>query len=146
MLKLAKPEDSEDLKRMSLSFFHESPYAKYGVSEERIDNIIQDFTKTDTTKLCLLSMEGDKAVGVLAAIAAPNLYNFRQGCFEVIWWVDPPYRTYKRTYEIIEAYVYWGRNIVKAQTIQLVTLSPKLHKLYTKLGFSKAEEAYIQEL
>lgn len=145
-LKIATYAEAQDLKRMSLAFFEASPYKKYGVDENRVDGLVQDFLTSDLDKLCLCLMSGNTAIGVLAAAATPNLFNNRKACIEIIWWIDPEHRGYGDAKKMVDAYEYWARYKVNAQVIQLVTLDPALGKLYKRLGFDKAEEAWIKEL
>jgi Acetyltransferases, including N-acetylases of ribosomal proteins len=145
-LKVATNDEAEDIKQMALAFFEASPYSKYGVDAEKVGVIIQEFLNSDPLEKMLIAlMDGDKAVGVLATIAAENIFNRQKLCCELIWWIDPEYRNYGSARKMVQAYEYWAKHKVKAQIIQLISLDDK-DKLYTHLGFTKIEQAYTKEI
>lgn len=147
-LKIATDNEAEDLIRLSTAFFEASPYAKFGVSKKKVAETVHSFVNGNKLELMPIAlMHGSKAVGVLAAIANENIFNRRKVCMELIWWVDPEYRGYKQAKMMVDAYEYWAKVKIDAQIVQLVSLEwNDMGKFYTKLGYEKAESAYIKEI
>jgi RimJ/RimL family protein N-acetyltransferase len=145
-LKIATKDDAPAIMRMALAFFQASPYKKYGVDEARVKELVNQFVRKCSTRLCLCLWDGDKCVGVLGAVAVQNIYNTRYTCIELMWWIDPEHRGLGQAKSMVDAYEYWARHKIKAQSINLVTLDPALGKLYNRLGFEKKEESYSKEL
>jgi GNAT superfamily N-acetyltransferase len=85
-------------------------------------------------------------VGLLAAqIITPHFSNDRVA-MEWLWYVEPEYRG-KDSIQLLKAYLYWAFDVMKCDHATMSTLdsalADKLHKLYTKIGFSKQENTYI---
>lgn len=131
---------------MAVSFFESSPYAPLGISVPHVEQLVAQFVAQDILKLCVCLMDDDRAVGVLGAVAVQNIFNARYSCVEMMWWIDPEKRGYGSAKKMVEVYEYWARHKIDAQVIQLVTLDPTYSKFYNRLGFVRAEEAYIKEL
>lgn len=131
---------------MAKAFFEASPYAPLGIEEGHVRQLVDQFTQQVVDKLCVCLMDGEKAVGVLGAVAAKNIFNSRYSCVEIMWWIDPEYRGYQSARKMVELYEYWATHKIKAQAIQLITLDPSYGAFYKRMGFSKKEEAYIKEL
>lgn len=122
-------------------------------------SISLDYTKTENTLRAALADKNqyvvltlrddiDFVVGVLAAqIITPHFSNDRVA-MEWLWYVDPAYRSVK-SIQLLKAYLYWAFDVMKCDHATMSTLdgelSEKLHKLYTKIGFSKQENTYIMK-
>jgi len=116
-----------------------------------------DYTKVENTFRLALANKNeylvlvlrddiDFVVGVLAAqVITPHFSNDRVA-MEWLWYVDPSYRSSK-SIQLLKAYLYWAFDVMKCDHATMSTLdsdlADKLHKLYTKIGFSKQENTYI---
>jgi hypothetical protein len=115
----------------------------YGKVKETLRNAI---LKKDEFVVLVLRDNADFAIGILAAqIIVPHFSNDRVA-MEWLWYVDPSYRSSK-SIQLLKAYLYWAFDVMKCDHATMSTLdselADKLHKLYTKIGFSKQENTYI---
>lgn len=145
-LKLVTEQEREAVVRMATDFFNASPYQKYGVDTEEVNTLITAFINERSEKICPVLMVNNNPVGLLAALSAKNIFNKKKVTAELIWWIDPDYRNFRHSTLMLDAYEYWAKEVVHAQIIQLVCLDDKLHKLYTRRGFVRAENAYMKEI
>lgn len=144
MLRIATRQDFEYIKRLALDFFYASPYQPLGVSEKRVEDLIENFLQADIKDNVLLLWCDPEPVGVLAALANTNLFNEQRIAGEVIWWIDPKYRRSPAAKEMLGAYEYWWKNVAKCQIGTVVDLMGNLDKYYTKKGYSRRETVYIK--
>jgi RimJ/RimL family protein N-acetyltransferase len=145
-LKLITEDELADTVRMAVDFFHASPYKPYGVDEAEVTALAAQFLNRPKDKTCFLLMVNDEPHGMLAAISAKNIFNKFKTCAELVWWIDPEYRNFKYSTLMLDAYEYWAKEVIGAQLIQMVCLDDKLHNLYTRRGYAKAENAFVKEI
>lgn len=146
-LNLATLEDHSRLVEMSLNFFNASEYKKFGVSEDRVSELVTSFLNADRKeKLCIVLRDEDFPVGMLAVLSATNIFNNEKSCIELVWWIEPEYRGYKAASDMLDLYEYWARTVVKAQVIQMVALDDKLDNLYKRRKFTRSEMTYTKDL
>ena len=144
---LAMPDDLKRLTEMAVSFFNASHYKDYGIDTDRVRDLVSEFLGAkDSEKCTIVLRDAGTAVGVLAALATTNIFNFQRACGELIWWIDPEYRTFKHASRMLTVYEYWAKNIAKAQVMQLVALDDTLDGMYKRKGFTRSELAYSKNL
>lgn len=145
MLRLAELADYPAIKRMAVAFFEASPYKPLGVSEKRIDDLIFTFLTAKKTEKLLLLWDNNGPVGVLAAAAETNLFNYEKMAGELLWWIDPEHRGLKAASQMLDAYEYWSTKI-GCQFCSMVDLLGNLDLLYTRKGYERRETSYIKVL
>lgn len=149
-LKLATEAEYHDIRRMTLAFKAKSPYASFPHTETKLDYLIDQFISgPHNERICILSMDGDKAVGLIAGVTSEFLWNEEiKFAAELMWWVDPEYRQSTRGKELKKAFEYWSR-LVKTWGGQLSLLNDKsmdrLEKFYKRDGYIPMERSYLKE-
>lgn len=98
--------------------------------------------------LCLVSYDGDKVVGVIAAYAFEPLFSDDKIACEVLWYLEPEYRKGRRGIDMMKAYEYWA-NMVGCKVVQYGWLasSPEgMKKLYELTGAELSEQIYYKKV
>lgn len=145
-LKLLTESERAAALRMATDFFNASHYKQYGIDTDEVNDLITTFIADRAEKTCYILMVDEEPVGLLAALAAKNQFNKFKITAELIWWIDPGYRNFRHSTLMLDAYEYWAKEVQKAQICQLACLDEKLHKLYTRRGFTRGEFAYMKEI
>lgn len=145
MLKLATIEDFDAIKSLALAFFEASPYQPFGVSTNRVEELIYVFLDAKKTDKLLLLWSDPHPTGVLAAAAETNLFNYERMAGELMWYIDPRHRGLKVASKMLEAYEYWAAKI-GCQFCTLVDLMGNLDKFYTRKGYERRETSYVKVL
>jgi len=87
-------------------------------------------------------------VGLIMGVVMPTIWcNKTFVMHEFAWWVDKEYRNGTTGYRLVKEYIKYGNKLKEQGRIIFFTLSklpitPKLD--YTKLGFEKLDENWIQ--
>lgn len=90
----------------------------------------------------------EEGKGLIMGMIAPVIWcNKTFGLYELAWWVKPEYRNGTTGYKLLKAYIDYAKKLKDENRIVLFTLSklsntPNLD--YTKLGFVKTDENWIQ--
>ena len=143
MMVLGTQEHFDDIKRMSMDFFYASPYSELGVSEDRVEELIQLFLDSKVKDRIILLWVKEKPVGILAATAETNIFNRFRFAGELIWWIDPEHRTGRAASEMLKAYEYWARQ-AGCQSAALVDLMGNLDNYYKRKGYERRETSYLK--
>ena len=87
-------------------------------------------------------------VGLIMGVVMPTIWcNKTFVLHEFAWWVRPEHRTGTIGYKLVKAYIDFGNKLKEQGRIIFFTLSklPDTPNLdYTKLGFAKLDENWIQ--
>ena len=143
---IANKNDISELEVLCSKFHYESgTNIKYNVDKvyEVLNTAIGN--KNEYILLTLRNSDG-LVIGLLGAqITVPHFSNDRVA-MEWLWYVEPEYRGLC-SIKLLKAYLYWAFDVMKCDHATMSTLDSdlagKLHKLYTKIGFSKQENTYI---
>lgn len=87
-------------------------------------------------------------IGLIMGVVMPTIWcNKTFVLHEFAWWVRPEYRTGTVGYKLVKAYIDFGNKLKEQGRIIFFTLgklpdTPNLD--YTKLGFTKLDENWIQ--
>lgn len=147
-IRLANMEDLEVVCDFAESFFDETPYAKsYVFSRRRVKEVIGGCLSSPVDKAVVILLESDTTpIGVLIAVAVQSIFSEDLLAQEIMWWVDPPYRGIS-SLKLLEALEEWakefGMSYVSMGSVPEVT---KLDRLYTRLGYTNTELAYIKDM
>jgi len=143
---IAKPDDHDMIMSLCYRFYTESG-TKINWNTAKAEAVVAKAIE-DRANYLMLTLKDDEqwVVGVLGAeIITPHFSNDRVA-MEWLWYVDPSYRSSK-SIQLLKAYLYWAFDVMKCDHATMSTLdgelADKLHKLYTKIGFSKQENTYI---
>lgn len=139
-------DDVDDVFSLAMEFFRNSPYKDMYIDESEVQNLVWEFALgPKTERLCLLLRDGDTTVGALAGLITKQLFNKDKLAVEVIWWINPEYRSFKSARILRDAYEYWAKKM-GATSIQLVALEDAHDKLYRRWGYAPKEKAYLKEI
>lgn len=140
-MRIATPEDFEEIKRMSLEFIKQTPY-KDRYSEEAIENLINKILSSPKDEMILLITEG----GFIAAASVPFLFGPSKVVSEIAWWVDEDKRKTGTGAALLSALEYWAKEVAKADMVTMASLISDLDSYYEKKGYKLYEKAYMKIL
>lgn len=135
---------------MCEEFFFHSPYADMPIDTDCVEETIERFfaqPKEDAMVLLALD-DSDNPIGMIAAQAVEFPFNTQRISTEIIWWMDPEFRSTKRALGLIEMYEFWAQHIAKCNAVQMVCLSnldpDRLGKYYERRGYKQVERVYMK--
>lgn len=142
-LKLATAEDFPYILEMAQKFAAASPYKDFPMEEEKIQELILTLMKDRNKTIIVLYVHDGKPVGMLAGMSSEMIFSREIIASEVIWWVDPGFRS-RKTLALKEAYEYWAKRI-GAKYIQMANLDDqKIERYYERTGYKLTERAYLK--
>lgn len=149
MIRLATIEDKESFLRMGRSFYEASPYSKFELSEQKLLDIFNNSVYNKLSYLLLMLVDKEnQPKGMILGVISSSFFSEEKVATELAWWVDPDYRS-KDSLELVNAFVYWAKEVQNCKAVSLALLdsvsNPKITKYYERLGFHKVEEAYLKE-
>ena len=148
-LRHARLEDVPELMKLGEKLFKDSPMETMKMSPEKIRAQLEKaIISGQKDFLVLVSYDGDKVVGVLAAYAFEPVFTDTRIACEVFWYLDPEYRKGSRGLDMMKAYEYWAKLVgcKVAQYGWLVSSPEKMKTLYARTGAKLAEHVYYKEL
>jgi len=125
--------DVEALVRLSHAMHKESPYAHLALDEDFIRTMPMTFG---------LFHEGE-LVGFLSGMKTKHHLFKAQFATELAYYVLPQHRK-KHSLELVRMYEAWAQDCDVLCLMNMNT--PKLDKLYGKMGYTLLEKSYIKEL
>jgi hypothetical protein len=148
-IRLATQEDFDDVYELARQFFFESPYKhSCEFSEARVKEVIHIYLTAHADKMivCLLTCN-EVPVGLIAGVAMPSLFSDGVQTMEQIWWVHPAHRKTRHCLGLLAAYQEWSRKIGAVSTVvgDLPGVTD-LERLYTRLGYTPVERAFIRRV
>lgn len=144
-LKLATPEDIGPIIEMAMSFAQASPYKDLPMTREKIEELVLSLLRDKNKTIVVLYMHGDRPVGMIAGMSSEMMFSREIIASEVIWWVEPGFRS-RKTLALKEAYEYWAKRI-GAKYIQMANLDDqKIERYYERTGYKLTERAYLKVL
>lgn len=142
-LKLAGPEDVGSVIKMARSFALHSPYKDFPMEQEKIEEFVLSLMRDKNKTIVILYLHKDKPVGMLAGMSSEMIFSREKIASEVIWWVEPGFRS-RKTLALKEAYEYWAKRI-GAKYIQMANLNDeKIERYYERTGYKLTERAYLK--
>ncbi len=149
MIRLATVQDRDRLLELFQQFHQASPYSHVPFSVSKTDQLLEHVLKSTEGIVVVAENEGI-VIGFLAGLVSELPFAMIRVASELAWWVDPKYRKSKDSLLLLQAYMYWAKNVVKTDQIQVANLmneyAPALNRLYTKYGFEKKEETWLFQL
>ena len=138
--------DTEALFDLAYKFHKESGTNIKLDSQKVVDVLDKAIAKKNEFLVLVLRDSVEYPVGILAAQIITPHFSTDRVAMEWLWYVEPEYRG-KDSIQLLKAYLYWAFDVMKCDHATMSTLdsdlADKLHKLYTKIGFSKQENTYI---
>lgn len=146
-LRLATPEDLEDVLRMAREFHGVSPYSSLEFSSARSYELFKAYLDGDKTRLIIILSEQDKKPrGMVIGMASEPLFSDDLMATEIAWWMDPEYRRSRDSLLLIDAYQDWTRRIGCSITqVAMLDSVTDLSGFYKKRGFERAEQSFIRK-
>lgn len=141
-MKIAAPEDFEDLKTMGMNFLNASPYKDHG-DEEVISKIIVNFISGDPSEKIILLKSGE---GFVIGMVTPFIFGKDPVATEIAWWVEPDKRSQGLGAELHQALEYWAKNVAGCKFMSMASLDKTVEKYYKKNGYKLYERAYMKVL
>lgn len=113
------------------------------MTREKIEELCLSLLRDRNTTIVVLYMHNDKPVGMLAGMSSEMIFSREIIASEVIWWVEPSFRS-RKTLALKEAYEYWAKRI-GAKYIQMANLDDqKIERYYERTGYKLTERAYLK--
>lgn len=148
-LRHATLEDVPHILDLAETLFEDSSYNDIKLDRLKARQNLEKFIiEAGVEYLCLISIDGEKTVGVLAAYAFKPLFSSEKIAVEVLWYLEEAARKSTRGVEMMEAFEYWAK-LVGCKTVQYGFLesSPKgMINLYLRRGAKKTETVYTKVL
>lgn len=149
-VRLGTMNDMEDLVRMSILFHSESPFNNREADDEDVRGLVENLlSRTHQDAIVLVSVDGNRCVGMIAGVATKCLFNKERFSSEVVWWVDKEFRSSTRGKDLVTAYQYWSEHVAKCHMDVMTALADDREKVlgryYTRQGYYKMETAYLKE-
>lgn len=149
-LKIASVEDREDLERMAKAFHSMSPYRDQEYNREKVLTVIDGILSAPReAAVCLVLLDDDKPVGMIAGLIAPCFFNWGVTATELVWWLEPEYRRGSAGLWLEDGFEGWAKHI-GCKYVSMVALEDGMAKLlgrhYTRRGYTKTENTYVKEI
>jgi RimJ/RimL family protein N-acetyltransferase len=141
-LKIATPDDFEEIRDMAMKFMDTTGYTAYS-DEETISKLINNILTGKQDEMIILLKPG---VGFLAGMASAFPFGPQLIASEIAWWINEDQRKGGAGAELVDAFEYWAKNIAGCTMITLTSLDDKVGKFYEKKGYELYERAYMKQL
>jgi hypothetical protein len=141
LIRVAGIDDLDLVYSLAVEFKNKTPYAQDPVTG-RFREFVGGILLQDKTKTIVFLLEDGS--GMLAATSTDKFWNEEKSAIELMFYVSGN-RNYQKAKVLVHAYEYWAKEIVKAKTIQLVSIDD-LDKLYQRWGYTPAERTYVKEI
>lgn len=150
-LKVAQPDDITKITALIKEFYDMSPFTGLTFSEARVVDQLQRITVDPHNYICLLSMDGDEAVGLIVGMKVMPSFSEELVSCELAWYVKPEHRKSRRGLELLRAYEEWSKQVgcKFAQFALLMSdqLDPEtVEKIYNIRGYRKTEQGFQKAL
>lgn len=143
----ALPSDIPELVRMGSRSLKEGPYSGEIDNPEQSARLALDVMNQSNGKILIAEDDEGKSAGLLGFILYPHYFTGRLMAIEIMWWVEPEYRSSMIGIVLVRA----AQRIAKtmgAVVMQFTAPSatPQVGKAYEAMGYRKMEEAYQRDL
>jgi GNAT superfamily N-acetyltransferase len=149
-LKIATHEDVPHIERMINAFALDSIYRGVNIHPTKISrSVLATLDKPNEEAILILTMDGDKPVGVIGGLVTECMFNDDLMAFELIFYIDEEYRKSNRAVKLLQAYEFWAKKMKCTQAqVNLVETddADRIEKLYKRKGFSRMERVFLKEL
>lgn len=147
MLKVATLDDAPEVMEILRAFFLESPYSSGKYDEDRVYELFSNMIEDKLGSVIILGIVDDKVVGILAGTSNEHLFSREIVATELAWYVYPEHRKSRVGLEMINAYEYWAKEVVKADYVTMMHLGDdRLDSLYRRRGYVEQERAYFKRI
>jgi len=147
MIVLGKEDDLTSLMPLFKRFQEEfSPWDSF--SEDRIRSSFDNLVFSDQLPSLFAIAKTDEGLpgGFLIGVAIPSLFSDETQTQELAFFVIPEERKSRMARNLLSTYMYWAKNVAKADICSLSLMDERVGKLYERMGFKKAETSYIKRI
>ena len=141
----ATEQDIFDILVLGREFSKESPKTHKWNKEKTEAFVINAIRNTNTT-IIILEEDGE-IVGFIVGLLSEMYMSYTIVATELAWFVSKDYRGKKGSILLLKKFEEWAKknnaNYVCMGDIHNIT---NLEKLYTRMGYSKSETAYMKEV
>lgn len=144
-LRFAGLNDIDGIIELAKKLYAESPYKVFQLDLSKVRAGLEKFIiEGGKNHLALLSHDNGRTVGALVAYAYEPLFSNERIAVEVLWYLDPSFRTSTRGVEMMNAYEYWAKGVgCKVAQYGILSSSPSgMEKLFDKRGLELTERIY----
>lgn len=142
-LRMARPDDYEDIVHLCLEFAYDSTYSDLGVDEDKTRRSVQEIMNAPESVVIVYTVD-DQPVGLIAGKIIETLFSSTKIASEIVWWVSPDFRNTRKSIELVRAFEYWAETYHKAPTHMSSLGDEKVNSFYKKSGYAQAETAFIK--
>lgn len=129
--------------------FLDAPYFAFGVDDRKVRQLFEKLiVEGQEHSIILISHDGGKPVGALAAYAFEPMFSHNKIAIECLWFLLDDYRKGSRGRDMANAYEYWAK-LVGCSHVQygLLSSSPqRMASLYEKIGAAETERIFMKAL
>jgi hypothetical protein len=149
-LRLGTLKDVPVILRMMQEFYSKSGMP-YKWDEDKVIDLIMKMINDKENALVLLHTNSDNvADGVICGVVTSIPFSSERVATELVYWVEEGSRSIRVALDLMNGYEYWAKHVQYCDYVIVALLSElereKVDKLYTRLGYTKKEEAYTKEL
>ena len=144
-IKIARPEDCEEIVRLLVQTSEKSPMP-YDVDVIRA-NVRSFLTKPLTESIILLAETDGKNVGLLVGYAAQGLFSAGLTTQELAWYVEDGYP--REALQLFSLFEEWSRKIGAKYSLTAThhnISTDSLKRYYSKHGYKEIETHYGKEI
>lgn len=145
MIRRATIDDLPSILRMSEDFHQASPYRNIPFNKEFLAQNVQAILINPLFSLFVAEDHNGNLVGMLAGVITQKLFSPEPAAGELVWWVDPEYRSNGIGPELHQSFQAWA--ISKGcSSISMVLLEDEnlelIDKMYKNMGYTPTERSY----
>ena len=144
-IRTATPDDVFDILILAKEFSKEAPQSHKWNKEKTEQFILSALQNTNMT-IFVIDVDGE-IEGALVGLLSELYMSYTVQATELAWFVSKDYRGKPASLKLIKAFEKWakesGANQVGMGDIEGIS---SLEKLYSRLGYERAETVYLKEL
>jgi GNAT superfamily N-acetyltransferase len=150
MLKIAKAEDIPAIVDMTIRFLSYVDYHNMPTDPDKVRAVVENIVTSDPEKnIIILSMDGDKIAGMIAAVTQEALFHDAKIAVEIGWWVEPEYRRSTHNKQLLDAFEFWAKKLNCSHTqmsMMETENAEKIERVYQRRKYKRVERSYLKEL
>lgn len=145
-LRLATEDDIPKIVFFAKTFHGASQYSAEEFDEEKVAQLAQHILSDKHKGVVIFYVENGIEVGCLAGTLVEVLFSKELVAAELMWWVDPQYRS-RKSLALKEAFEFWGKR-VGAKYIQMSNpaANPKVARYYERTGYAPFESSFLKRV
>jgi GNAT superfamily N-acetyltransferase len=131
--------------------FGKDAYPQFELEDHKIAELVRTFLEdSGTSHIIILACDDDnQPVGMVAGACHETMFNSERLAHEMMWWMEPEFRTSKIALELQSAFEFWAKK-VGATWVQMSSVeteyADRLDKFYKRKGFVPLERGYLKKV